>query len=82
MRWISKILNDLSDKHLNLSNSTDIFNNLTDLYKNIADNSIDIEVVYENANNHLKKIELESPDEGQDFAIVFTFSENDYFTNE
>jgi hypothetical protein len=56
---ISKILNDLSDKHLNLSNSTDIFNNLTDLYKNIADNSIDIEVVYENANNHLKKIELE-----------------------
>jgi hypothetical protein len=56
---ILKILNDLSDKHLNLSNSTDIFNNLADLYKNIADNGIDIEDVYNNANNHLKKIEIE-----------------------
>lgn len=56
---IIKILNDLSDKHLNLSNSTDIFNNLTDLYKNIADNSINIEDVYKNANDYLKKIEIE-----------------------
>ena len=56
---IIEILNDLSDKHLNLSSSTDIFNNLTDLYKNIADNSIEVEDVYNNANNHLKKIEIE-----------------------
>jgi hypothetical protein len=56
---IIKILNDLSDKHLNLSNSTDIFNNITDLYKNITDNGINIEDVYNNANNHLKKIEIE-----------------------
>lgn len=56
---IIKILNDLSDKHLNSPNSTDIFNNLTDLYKNIADNSINIEDVYKNANDYLKKIEIE-----------------------
>mgnify|MGYP001358633164 CR=1 FL=1 len=56
---IIKILNDLSDKHLNSPNSTDIFNNLTDLYKNIADNSINIEDVYKNANDYLKKKEIE-----------------------
>ena len=56
---ISSILNYLSEKNLNSPNSTDIFNNLTDLYKSIADNNIDIEDVYKNANDYLKKIEIE-----------------------
>ena len=56
---ISSILNDLSETNLNSPQATDIFNNLTDLYKNIADNSIDIEDVYKNANDYLKKIEIE-----------------------
>lgn len=56
---IISILNYLSEKNLNSPNSTDIFNNLTALYKNIVDNSIDIEDVYKNANDYLKKIEIE-----------------------
>tara|TARA_B100001758_G_scaffold29470_1_gene20861 strand:+ start:16468 stop:19017 length:2550 start_codon:yes stop_codon:yes gene_type:complete len=56
---IISILNYLSEKNLNLPKATDIFNNITDLYKNIADNSIDIEDVYKNANDYLKKIEIE-----------------------
>ena len=56
---IISILNYLSEKNLNLPKSADIFNSIIDLYKNIADNSIDIEDVYKNANNYLKKIEIE-----------------------
>lgn len=56
---IINILNDLSEKNLNLPKSADIFNSITDLYKNIADDSVDINDVYKNANDYLKKIEIE-----------------------
>jgi len=56
---IIKILNYLTDKNLDLPESTNMFNNIADLYNNIADNNIYIDDVYKNANNYLKKIEVE-----------------------
>lgn len=55
---IISILNELTNKNLNLS-EINIFNSMIDLYKNIADDNIEIDDVYKNVNDYLKKIEIE-----------------------
>jgi hypothetical protein len=55
---IISILNDLTNKNLNLPD-TNIFGSMVDLYKNIADDNIEIDNVYQNINNYLKKLEIE-----------------------
>jgi hypothetical protein len=56
---IIKILNNLSEKKLDLPQQTNMFNNIIDLYNSISDNNIDIDDVYINANNYLKQIEID-----------------------
>ena len=57
---IIEILNRLSDINLNINDiNVNIFSSIKDLYKNIGDDNIDIETVYDNANNYLKKKEIE-----------------------
>ena len=55
---IITILNELTNKNLNLSDNN-IFGSMIDLYKNVANDNIDIDDVYLNINSYLKKKEIE-----------------------
>ena len=55
---IISILNELTNKNLNLSDKN-IFGSMMDLYKNVADDNISTDDVFQHMNNYLKKLEIE-----------------------
>ena len=55
---IIDIMNNLTNKNLNLNVIEDMFNNESILYENIVNNNIELEDVINNANNLLKKKEI------------------------